>query len=117
MKCRVLFIACFLLTLTCSLLAQGGQTTAKEALQELHEFIGGWQGNGTSERDKAAIWNEAMNWSWRFKGGDSWFVLQVKDSKFYKSGELRFLADKKVYQLTLIDKGDKSLVFQGSLQK
>ncbi|HYV39301.1 MAG TPA: TRASH domain-containing protein [Gemmataceae bacterium] len=89
----------------------------KEALQELQDYIGGWKGNGTSERDKTAIWKEAMSWGWRFKGNDSWLVLEVTDSKFYKSGELRYLVDKKVYELTLVDKAGKTLVFQGSLNK
>jgi len=90
---------------------------AKEALQELQDYIGTWKGNGTSERDKTAIWKEAMSWSWRFKGTDCWLQLEVKDSKFYKSGELRYLIDKRNYQLTLVDKSDKTLVFTGELVK
>jgi hypothetical protein len=98
--------------------SDGGQAgSAKEALQELQDFVGAWKGNGTSERDKTAIWKEAMSWSWKFKGDDSWLVLEVKDSKFYKSGELRYVTDKKVYQLTLTGKNDKPQVFQGILKK
>jgi hypothetical protein len=93
------------------------QDAAKEALQELQDFVGGWKGNGTSERDKNAIWKESMNWSWRFKGADICLILEVKDSKFLQSGELRYLTDKKLYQLTLAEKNDKSLVFQGTMKK
>jgi YHS domain len=93
------------------------QNAAKEALQELQDFVGVWKGNSTSERDKTAIWKESMNWSWRFKGIDSLLILDAKDSHFLKSGELRYLTDKKIYQLTLVDKDDKSLKFQGTVKK
>jgi hypothetical protein len=97
---------------------QGGDTNAaKEALQELQEFVGGWKGSGTTERDKSAIWKENATWSWKFKGDDSWLVVEFKDSKIYKSGELRYVTDKKVYQLTMTDKMDKSLQFKGTLKK
>jgi hypothetical protein len=96
----------------------GGETNAaKEALQELQEFVGSWKGSGTSERDKAAIWKENVSWSWKFKGADSWLMVQFKDGKTYKDGELRYLTDKKLYQLTLTDKADKSQVFLGTLKK
>ncbi len=95
----------------------GDPAAAKEALQELQEFVGGWNGNGTSESDKTAIWKEAMNWSWRIKSKDSWFALEVADSKFFKSGELRYLTDKKLYHLTVVDKNDKTQVYQGTLKK
>jgi hypothetical protein len=120
MKQRLTIALATLLVGICSgvLPLHGGQAgPAKEALQELQDYVGGWKGNGTSERDKTAIWKEAMSWSWRFKSGDSWLVLEVADSKFFKSGELRFLPDKMVYQLTAIDRSDKSLVFQGTLKK
>jgi hypothetical protein len=94
---------------------QGSPT--KEALQELQEYIGGWKGSGTSERDKSAIWKENADWGWRFKGDDAWFAVSFKDSKFYKTGELRYLADKMVFELTITDKADKKLVFTGTLKK
>jgi hypothetical protein len=95
----------------------GDPATPKEALQELQDFVGSWKGNGTSESDKTAIWKEAMSWSWRFKGKDCWLVLDVAESKFYKGGELHYLMDKKLYQMTLVDVSGSSLVFQGTLQK
>jgi hypothetical protein len=95
----------------------GDSNPTKEALLEVQEFIGGWKGNGTSERDKTAIWKENATWGWKFKGKDSWLVVEFTESKAYKSGELRYLTDKKVYQLTVVDKMDKSLVFQGGLKK
>src|SRR5438874_7089240 len=73
---------------------QSGSPTSKEALQELNDFIGGWKGNGTSEKDKSAIWKENLNWGWRFKGKDVWLTIDFTDSKLFKSGEVRYLADK-----------------------
>ena len=42
--------------------------------------------------------------------------MDVKNGKYLKSGELRFLPDKKLYQLTLTDADDKKLVFQGQIK-
>ena len=95
----------------------GQGPAAKEALQELQDYIGGWKGNGTSENDRSAIWKENASWSWRFKGQDASLLLDVKDSKLFKSGALRFLPDKDKYQLTLVDKKDKKQVYEGDLNK
>ena len=118
MKQRVLLVGLFL-TAACALaIGSTGETmSAKEALQELQDFVGGWKGNGTSERDSKAIWKENAAWSWKFKGEDSWLVIDFGESKTYKSGELRYLTDKKVYELKITDKKDKSMVFQGTLKK
>jgi hypothetical protein len=117
MKHRYALIALALVAVLGHAVASSHGGDAREALQELQDFVGGWKGNGTLESDKTAIWKENMSWAWKFKGEEAWLVLEVKDSKFYKSGELRYLADKKVYQFTLKDKDDKTLVFQGTLKK
>jgi hypothetical protein len=96
------------------------KTSAKDALKELQEFIGGWKGNGGPDKPKPGprdpVWNENISWSWRFKGGDAWMNMTVKDGKLFKSGELRYLPDKKVYQLTATDKDGKKLVFAGTIK-
>src|SRR5438132_1512516 len=86
------------------LLAAGGDAAkqaaqVKEALQALQDYIGGWKGNGSSEKDKLAIWNEKVNWGWKFKGNDAWLIMEFAESKFYKNGEMRYLPAKKSYQL------------------
>jgi hypothetical protein len=43
--------------------------------------------------------------------------MEIKDGKHFKSGEVRYLTDKKRYQFTLIDKNDKKRVFLGELKK
>lgn len=87
----------------------------KEALHSLQDYIGSWKGNGTSEKNKSEIWNEKVAWSWRFKGQDAWLTLEFGDSRVFKNGEIRYLPEKKVYELTLLDKKDKKQVFQGKL--
>lgn len=89
---------------------------AKEALQALQDYIGGWKGNGTTEKDRS-IWKETVNWSWRFKGKDAFFSVDMADSKLFKKGELRYLADKDVYELMLVDIKDKEQRFEGGLKK
>ena len=101
-------------------LAGGGvakdAATVKDALQALQDYIGTWKGSGTSERNKSEIWNEKVAWSWRFKGQDAWLTLDFgKGGKVYKSGEIHYLLDKKVYEMTLVDVKDKKQVFEGRL--
>ena len=95
----------------------GGKNDPKEALKALQDlFIGGWKGAGTNEKTKD-IWRESVDWSWRFKGDDAWLTVRFNGSKLYKNGEVRWLPDKKKYQLTLVDKQDKKAVFVGDLKK
>ncbi len=114
-------LACGLLILTSVFLAQadaGGKAAdSKEALQALQEYIGGWKGNGTSEKDRTQIWKESAEWSWRFKGKDVFLSLDTKDSKLFKGGEMRFLPQTEKYQLTLLDPKGTKLVYVGELKK
>lgn len=87
----------------------------KEALQALQDYIGSWKGNGTSEKNKSEIWNEKVAWSWRFKGQDAWLTLDFSQSRVFKNGEIRYLPDKKVYELTLLDKKDNKQILRGKL--
>jgi hypothetical protein len=93
--------------------------TAKEALQALQDFIGEWKGTGSLDRAKPSprdpIWKESLEWNWKFKGDDPSLVIAFKEAKNYKSGEMRYLLDKKLYQLTLTTKDDKKRVFTGPL--
>jgi YHS domain-containing protein len=88
----------------------------KEALQALNEYIGSWKGAG-SNTSKTESWAEKFSWGWRFKGDDTWLMVEFKDGKEFNKGEIRFLADKKKYQLTAFDKKDNKQVFEGELKK
>jgi YHS domain-containing protein len=93
---------------------------SREALKELQDFIGGWKGNGGPDKPRPSprdpIWSETVSWSWRFKGDDAWLTMNIKDGKLFKSGQMRYLPDQKVYQLSLTDKDDKKLVFEGQIK-
>jgi len=93
--------------------------SAKEALQALNDYIGQWKGTGDVERAKAGsktFWNESVDWSWRFKKDDAWLAVKIEKGKLFKGGELRYLMDKKKYQLTATDAKDKKLVYEGVLK-
>jgi hypothetical protein len=95
------------------------QKKAKEKLQELHEFIGQFNSNGGPDKAKAApneLWKETVNWGWKFKGDDTWLVVDFKDGKHFKSGEMRYLPAKSKYEFTVIGKDDKKRVFEGDLK-
>lgn len=107
--------------LTLAYPTQGAQVTskaAKKALQQLQAFVGGWKGSGgptlrPGPRDP--FWSETVMWGWKFKGDESWMVVSFEGGKFLKSAEVRFLADKKKYQLvgTPVE-GKGPLTFEGT---
>jgi hypothetical protein len=99
---------------------EGDKEAVKEALKELQDFVGGWKGNGGPDKPRPSprdpIWSETVRWGWRFKGDDAWLTMSVAGGQLFKGGELRYLPDKKAYQLTLTDKDNKKLVFEGQLR-
>jgi YHS domain len=91
-------------------------SSPKGALQALNDFIGEWKGVGgpdTRSPDRQDTWEEQLSWSWRFKGDDVALVMAAKNGKYLKRAELRYLPDQKRYQLTVLDKNDRKLVFVG----
>jgi hypothetical protein len=89
----------------------------KEALQELNDYIGGWKGNGTTEANTLDIWKEHADWSWRFKGKDAWLTLKLTPGKHFTGGEVRYLSDREVYQMTMFARDGKKQVFEGPLKR
>jgi hypothetical protein len=90
----------------------------KTALQNFQEYIGAWNGNGESKTGKSEFWKETMNWAWKFaKDGNSWLQVEFKDDKTFDKGEMKFLPDKKKYQLTLTGKDKKDQIFLGEIKQ
>jgi hypothetical protein len=90
-----------------------------EALKVLNDYVGDWNGTGGPPRARAGskdFWTESVSWAWRFKGDDVWLVMKIKDGKYFKTGEVRYLPDKKKYELTLTDVKDQKQVYQGELK-
>jgi YHS domain len=88
---------------------------AKKALQDVGEFIGSWKLD--AKPPKGPSWSETVTWGWKFKAGESWIALEIKDGKQFTDGELKYLVEKKLYQLTLNDKDKKPQVFTGEFKK
>jgi hypothetical protein len=94
--------------------AEEKKENPKVALAPFNEYIGTWQGDGKVKKD---IWSETIEWGWKFKGDDCWLIFKIKDGKFLKSGELKYMPDKKIYQLTAVDAKDQKLVYEGKVEK
>jgi hypothetical protein len=95
------------------------EPSAKAALQAVNDFIGEWKGSGGPEKRRVEpkeTWQESVSWSWRFKGDDAWLIINIKNGRYLRSGELRYLTDKKRYQLTATDKDNQKLVFTGQIK-
>ena len=108
----------------CAMLLSGlclsarSDNASKEALAQLHEFIGKWNGNGTPAGKKNAVgWKESFSWGWRFKGDDAWLTLEVEGGKYLKSGELRWDDAKKVFKFTATTKEGQKQEFEGVYKK
>lgn len=111
-----LLMAALVLALGAGGVRADDKEAAKEALKNLQEFIGGWKGNGAPVKPRPAsgeLWSETIDWGWKFKGGDPALVLKVEKGKHLKEGELRYLPEKKIYQLTVTDAKGGKRVFEG----
>lgn len=95
---------------------------AKKALQEVQDFMGVWNLEGTQKAGtKTEAWKEKVDWSWKFKGDEPAVKVAFGEGKgkYYTGGELRYVVATKKYQLTLNPAGEKKdpEVFEGELAK
>jgi YHS domain-containing protein len=91
---------------------------AKKALQEVQDFVGLWNLEGTQKAGaKTEAWKEKVTWGWKFEGGDAWLTVDFGEGKgkYYQSGELRYDVAKKKYLLTLtpVGKDQPAQAFEG----
>lgn len=94
------------------------QEAGKKALQSFNDFIGDWKGNAETKSGKSEFWKEEMAWGWKFnKDGSPSVQVEFKDSKNFTKGDVKYLADKKKFQLTLTDKDKKEHVFDGEFKR
>jgi hypothetical protein len=100
--------------------ADKDQAKVKDALRELQDFIGGWKGSGSKKFNptpRDTFWSETVQWNWRFKGDDVWLEVEFKGGKLFKIAEVRYLLDKKQYQMKATPvEGKEKLVFLGTLK-
>jgi YHS domain-containing protein len=91
----------------------------KKALQELQEFVGPWNLEGTQKVGaRTEAWKEKLSWGWKFKGDDAWLSFESDKGKYYTKGDLRYLPEKKKYQLSLSPAGkSEAEVYEGEIAK
>jgi len=91
---------------------------AKKALQEVQDFMGGWNLEGTQKTGtKTEAWKEKVDWSWKFKTEVPTIKVSFAEGKgkYYSKGELTYFVDKKKYVMTLVAKDKSEHVFEGDL--
>ena len=92
---------------------------AKKALGEVQDFIGLWNLEGLQKvNDKNVAWKESVAWGWKFKGDEAWITVKFADGKgkYYTNGDLKYIVDKKKYQLTLNTPDKHEEVYVGDLK-
>jgi len=93
----------------------------REALQAFHDLIGSWRGTGLPEGSRAekqrGAWNETIRWEWQFKKEDAWLKVVFDKGKHWADGELRYLPDRDLFQLTLRTPDKETRRFEGPLKE
>jgi hypothetical protein len=120
---RTALLAALGLTIGQAALTADGPTkrTPREALQPLNDLIGTWRGTGepagTLAERQRGFWEEKLTWGWQFKGKDAWLSVTFVKGKHFESGELRYLPDKDLFQLTLRTPSKETQTFTGRLKE
>jgi hypothetical protein len=117
---RFVALALMLAFLGLSLTAVAQEKSAdkvREALGELNEFIGDWNGTAGPANMPKVFWKEKIEWGWKFKGDDAWLIVKFNDSKAFKNGELKYDPTAKKYHLNLVLADGKTRDYKGELKK
>src|SRR5262245_9173650 len=96
------------------------QAKVKKALQEVQDFIGLWNLEGTQKAGgKTESWKEKVSWGWKFKDGGAWVTVDFADGKgkYFKGGTLKHDTEKKKYVLALTAADKSEQVYEGDLMK
>lgn len=120
MKVRLLSLLALMTGLAVAADSPKDAEKAKEALQELGEFIGQWKasGEGTVDGKKNAIWKETWEFGWKFPKGEPAFIqVKVADAKFFSQAEIRYDVAKKQYTALVTDKDGKPQPYTGKLTR
>jgi hypothetical protein len=116
MKLRLAIVPVTVLGLLATVSSSADKTEeSKEALKALNEFVGQWKGNGEA-KSGATIWKEQAEWSWDLKGEEPALKLTITGGKQLTEGTLKYLVDKKKYQLTAKTIDKKVQVYLGEIK-
>jgi ribosomal protein L24E len=99
--------------------ADAPKRSAKEALRAFDGMIGSWRGTGQpqSKADKQKFWQETISWEWQFKQDDVYLKCSFEKGKYFTDGQLRYLSDKDIYQLSLTTTDKETVRFEGKLKE
>jgi YHS domain-containing protein len=89
---------------------------AKKALQEVQDFMGVWNLEGTQKVGaRTEAWKEKVDWSWNFKSPQPALKVAFADGKgkYFGKGDLTYLVAKKKYQLVLVGADKAEQVYEG----
>lgn len=93
--------------------------TAREALKPFNLFVGKWKGTGVPDGPGGSkakeFWTETVEWTWQFKGDDAWLTAAFDKNPKYKSAELRYLRDKKLFAMEFVHADGKKSLYRGDL--
>jgi YHS domain len=93
----------------------------KEALQAFNDLIGSWRATGepegTRQEKQRGFWTESLRWRWQFKKDDAWLKVAVEKGKYFTKGELRYVPDRDLFQLTMTTVANETLTFEGRLKE
>jgi hypothetical protein len=113
-----------LLCLSPTLLRSGdapAQRSPKEALQAFNDLIGSWRATGEPEGSRQekqrGFWTESLRWRWQFKGDDACLKVAVEKGKYFTKGDLRYLPEKDLFQLSLTSPANETVTFTGPLKE
>ena len=88
---------------------------SKDALKALNEFVGQWKGNGETKSGKTENWKENGRVE-LMKGEEPALKVKFTGGKQFSGGTLKYLPDKKKYQLTATTTDKKEQVYTGEIK-
>jgi len=72
----------------------------QERLAKLQSYVGRWQGVGQPKRGSSrGAWRENLDWAWKFAGGTASLTVDIKEAKFFDSGQLLPAGDGEGFEL------------------
>ncbi|MCS7166025.1 MAG: YHS domain-containing protein [Gemmatales bacterium] len=120
MTLRYLAAFCMLCAAAVLSAEEDASRSPREALRPFNDLIGPWRATGepatgTLADKQKGFWSEKISWTWKFKGDDAWLVMEITNGKHFRGGELRYLPEKQMFQLTLFPvTDDKPRVYYGN---
>jgi hypothetical protein len=101
--------------------AEQSPASSRQALQVFNDLIGSWRGTGvpagSRDEQQKGFWTETISWEWQFKGKDAWLKANFDRGKHFRTGELRYLPERGLYQLKVITAAKETHTYTGKMSK